>query len=83
MLAEPVPLQIRNAPTSRMEELHYGEGYVYAHDTREKVAAMQCLPDSLKGRRYYIPSDRGKESETKKKLERIRAWKKEQEENGA
>ena len=48
MLAEPVPLQIRNAPTSLMEELHYGEGYVYAHDTREKVAAMQCLPDSLK-----------------------------------
>lgn len=83
MLAEPVPLQIRNAPTSLMEELHYGEGYVYAHDTMEKVAAMQCLPDSLKGRRYYIPSDQGKESETKKKLERIRAWKKEQEENGA
>lgn len=78
MLAEPVPLQIRNAPTSLMEELHYGEGYVYAHNTREKVAAMQCLPDSLKDRRYYIPTDQGKEAETKEKLEHILAWKKEQ-----
>ena len=80
MLAEPVPLQIRNAPTSLMEELHYGEGYVYAHSTREKVAAMQCLPDSLREKRYYLPSDQGKEAQTKEKLERIRAWKKEQEE---
>ena len=78
MLAEPVPLQILNAPTSLMEELHYGEGYVYAHNTREKVAAMQCLPDSLKDRRYYIPTDQGKEAETKEKLEHILAWKKEQ-----
>ena len=78
MLAEPVPLQIRNAPTSLMEELHYGEGYVYAHNTREKVAAMQCLPDSLKDRRYYIPTDQGKEAEAKEKLEHILAWKKEQ-----
>ena len=78
MLAQPVPLQIRNAPTSLMEELHYGEGYVYAHSTREKVAAMQCLPDALKGKRYYFPSEQGKEAETKKKLEKILAWKAEQ-----
>ena len=78
MLAEPVPLQIRNAPTGLMEELHYGEGYVYAHNTREKVAAMQCLPDSLKDRRYYIPTDQGKEAKAKEKLEHILAWKKEQ-----
>ena len=78
MLAQPVPLQIRNAPTSLMEELHYGEGYAYAHSTREKVAAMQCLPDALKGKRYYFPSEQGKEAETKKKLEKILAWKAEQ-----
>ena len=63
-----------------MEDLHYAEGYVYAHSTREKVAAMQCLPDSLREKRYYLPSDQGKEAQTKEKLERIRAWKKEQEE---
>ena len=50
MLAEPVPLNIRNAPTGLMKELHYGEGYVYAHDTKAKMARMQCLPDSLTGR---------------------------------
>ena len=79
MLAEPVPLQIRNAPTSLMEDLHYGEGYVYAHSTPEKVAAMQCLPDSLKGRRYYLPTDEGEEKKVKEKLERILNWKREQE----
>ena len=77
MLAEPVPLQIRNAPTSLMEELHYGEGYVYAHNTPEKVAAMQCLPDSLRGRRYYLPTDQGEEKKVKEKLEKILDWKRE------
>ena len=77
MLAEPVPLQIRNAPTSLMEELHYGEGYVYAHNTPEKFAAMQCLPDSLRGRRYYLPTDQGEEKKVKEKLEKILDWKRE------
>ena len=79
MLAEPVPLQIRNAPTRLMEELHYGEGYIYAHNTEEKVTAMRCLPDYLKDKRYYIPTGEGKEAEVKEKLDRILKWKREQE----
>ena len=78
MLAEPVPLQIRNAPTRLMEELHYGDGYVYAHNTEEKVAAMQCLPDSLKDKRYYFPTEQGAEAGVKEKLEKILRWKKEE-----
>ena len=75
MLAEPVPLNIRNAPTNLMKQLHYGEGYVYAHDTKEKMARMQCLPDSLLGRTYYRPNEAGEERQTKKRLEEIRRWK--------
>ena len=75
MLAEPVPLNIRNAPTNLMKQLHYGEGYVYAHDTKEKMARMQCLPDSLLGRTYYRPNEAGEEEHTKKRLEEIRRWK--------
>jgi len=58
---EPVPLQIRNAPTRLMEDLGYGKGYQYAHDLREKVADMECLPPALKGRQYYHPTDSGME----------------------
>ena len=75
MLAEPVPLTIRNAPTSLMADLHYGEGYVYAHDTKEKVARMQCLPDSLAGREYYHPTSEGEEEKAREKLWRVKAWK--------
>ena len=75
MLAEPVPLNIRNAPTNLMKQLHYGEGYVYAHDTKEKMARMQCLPDSLLGRTYYRPNEAGEEEHTKKRLDEIRRWK--------
>ena len=75
MLAEPVPLTIRNAPTSLMADLHYGEGYVYAHDTKEKVAQMQCLPDSLAGREYYHPTSEGEEEKAREKLRRVKAWK--------
>lgn len=60
-MAETVPLNIRNAPTKLMEELHYGEGYVYAHDTGEKMARMQCLPDALADRQYYHPDGQGEE----------------------
>lgn len=75
MLAEPVPLVIRNAPTKLMETMHYGEGYVYAHDTEEKVARMQCLPDGVKDRVYYRPGTEGAEGAVKEKLERIKRWK--------
>ena len=73
-LAEPVPLNIRNAPTSLMEELHYGEGYTYAHDTEEKIARMTCLPERLEGRRYYLPTEEGTEKVWKERLERSRAF---------
>ena len=75
MLAEPVPLNIRNAPTSLMADLHYGEGYVYAHDTEEKMARMQCLPDSLAGKEYYHPTAEGAEDAAREKLARVKAWK--------
>lgn len=74
-MGETVPLNIRNAPTSLMEQLHYGEGYVYAHDTAEKVARMQCLPDALLNREYYHPDGQGKEPEVKQRLEEIKRWK--------
>ena len=77
MLAEPVPLQIRNAPTRLMKELHYSEGYEYAHDADEKVTAMQCLPDSLLGKRYYQPTDQGSEKRYRERLEQIERWKRE------
>lgn len=73
-LAEPVPLVIRNAPTQLMDELHYGEGYVYAHDTQEKMARMTCLPESLKDRRYYLPTEEGAEGIFKERLEKSRAF---------
>lgn len=75
-LAEPVPLIIRNAPTGLMRDLHYGEGYQYAHETEDRIAAMQCLPDSLKDRVYYRPTEEGREKETKAKLEEVKAWRK-------
>ena len=75
-LAEPVPLVIRNAPTKLMQELEYGKGYQYAHDTEEKLTAMQCLPDSLAGREYYRPTDQGLEGRYKERLKEIKAWKK-------
>ena len=73
-LAEPVPLVIRNAPTGLMKDLHYGEGYQYAHQTEDKIAAMQCMPDSLKDRRYYVPTEEGNEKAAKKRLEEVKAW---------
>lgn len=78
MLDEPVPMNIRNAPTSLMEELGYGKGYVYAHDTKEKVAAMQCLPDSLKDKEYYKPGTQGLEAKYGERLKAIKDWKKSQ-----
>ena len=81
MLAEPVPLHIRNAPTKLMKDLHYGEGYQYAHDYEERLTAMQCLPDSLLGRKYYRPTKQGKEARVKERLEQIEKWKQEHRQN--
>ena len=75
MLAEPVPLVIRNAPTRLMKELDYGKGYQYAHDTQEKLTNMQCLPDSLLGKEYYFPTAEGIEAKIKTRLDEIKAWK--------
>lgn len=72
--AEPVPLQICNAPTDLMKEMDYGKGYIYAHDTEEKIARMQCLPDALAERRYYRPGEQGQEKQVKEKIEKILAW---------
>ena len=76
MLAEPVPLQIRNAPTRLMQELGYGTGYQYAHDAEEKLTNMQCLPDSLLGREYYRPTGQGSEAKIRQLMERIAEWRK-------
>ena len=75
MLAEPVPLVIRNAPTKLMKELDYGKGYQYAHDAKDKLTDMQCLPDSLLGTEYYFPSEDGMEYKFKDGLNEIKKWK--------
>ncbi|MCZ6624868.1 MAG: replication-associated recombination protein A [Deltaproteobacteria bacterium] len=67
----PVPLHLRNAPTPLMEELGYGKGYRYAHNFPDHVVDQQHLPEELKGKRYYSPSDSGYEKTIK---ERIKSW---------
>ena len=71
-LAEPVPKVIRNGVTKLMRELDYGKGYQYAHDTEDKITDMQCLPDSLLGREYYIPTEQGAEIKFKERLRKIK-----------
>ena len=75
-LAEPVPLHLCNAPTQLMKDLHYAEGYQYAHDTEEKLTHMECMPDSLRGRKYYRPAGQGAEAGLRQRLAEIEAWKK-------
>jgi putative ATPase len=70
--AEPVPLHIRNAVTKLMKQVGYGKGYAYAHDLDSKVADMDCLPDNLRGRRYYHPTAEGKEKTFAQRLEELR-----------
>jgi putative ATPase len=70
-VAEPVPLHLRNAPTRLMKELDYGKGYQYAHDLEGKVADMECLPASLRGRRYYLPTAEGRERQLGQRMEEI------------
>lgn len=74
-LAEPVPLVIRNAPTRLMKDLGYGKGYKFAHDFEDKVADMQCLPDSLKDRVYYTPGQEGLEPRFASRIDEIKALK--------
>ena len=76
-LSEPVPLVIRNAPTSLMKDIGYGNGYQYAHDAADRLTNMQCLPDSLLGREYYRPTEQGVEGRFKARLAEIRRWKEE------
>ena len=71
--AEPVPLHLRNAPTGLMKNLGYGKDYQYAHDLEDKVADMQCLPDNLRDRRYYHPTNEGIEKRIRQRLSEIRA----------
>jgi putative ATPase len=73
---EPPPLHIRNAPTNLMKELGYGKGYQYAHDLKDKVADMDCLPESLRDRQYYHPTDQGMERRIQEILVEIRKRKK-------
>jgi putative ATPase len=69
---EPVPLHLRNAPTKLMEQLGYAKGYRYAHDEEGKVANMDCLPDALRGRVYYQPTQEGREKQLAARMEEIR-----------
>jgi putative ATPase len=70
-VAEPVPLHLRNAPTKLMKELDYGKGYQYAHDVEGRVADMECLPPSLAKRRYYHPTDQGREKLLAQRMDEI------------
>ena len=75
-IAEPVPLQIRNAPTKFMQNLNYGKGYKYAHDYEDKLTTMECMPPTLLGKTYYQPTTQGNEIKFKQRLEQIKEWKK-------
>jgi putative ATPase len=71
-IAEPVPMQLRNAPTKSMKAWGYGEGYQHAHNVENAIPDMECLPPSLAGRQYYFPTDRGMEKRIGERLAEIR-----------
>jgi putative ATPase len=71
-MAEPVPMQLRNAPMKAMKQWGYGAGYEHAHKFEEAITGMECLPASLAGRRYYEPSERGMEKRIGERLEEVR-----------
>jgi len=71
-IAEPVPLHLRNAPTSAMKQWGYGKGYRHAHEFEDAITGMECLPPSLAGRRFYAPTERGAERRIAERLEEIR-----------
>jgi putative ATPase len=74
-IAEPVPMNLRNAPTRDMKAWGYGAGYQHAHKFEDAVPDMECLPPSLAGRQYYFPTDRGLEKRIAERLEEIRKLK--------
>jgi len=78
-LAEPVPLHLRNPVTGLMAHQGYGKGYQYAHHAADLLTDMQCLPDNLKDRRYYRPTEQGFEKKLKEKMALIAEWRKKQE----
>jgi putative ATPase len=81
--ADAVPLHLRNAPTGLMKGLGYGQGYQYAHDVEGKVANMQCLPDNLRDRVYYRPTNEGIEKRIRERLEEIRSARSQTSKNSA
>lgn len=70
----PVPLQIRNAPTKLMRDLHYGEDYQYAQGSPDKLTNMKTMPPELEGQEFYSPSNQGNEIRFQKRLAQIKAW---------
>jgi putative ATPase len=77
-IAEPVPMNLRNAPTRDMKAWGYGAGYQHAHQFEDAIPDMECLPPSLAGRQYYFPTDRGFEKRIAERLEEIRKLKRRQ-----
>jgi putative ATPase len=77
--AEPVPMQLRNAPTKAMKEWGYGAGYQHAHQFEDALNTMDCLPEHLHGTVFYQPTDRGIEQRIAQRLEEIRARRRKQE----
>lgn len=71
---DPVPLQIRNAPTKLMKDLGYGEGYELAHNAKDKLTTMKTMPPSVDGHEYYLPTSEGHEKRFKERLNQIKAW---------
>jgi putative ATPase len=80
--ADPVPLHIRNAPTRLMKDLGYGKGYQYAHDAPEARVDQDDLPEALRGREYYRPTDRGLEADLGRRLAEWRRWRAERRRQG-
>ena len=74
--AEPVPMQLRNAPTKPMKEWGYGADYQHAHAFEDAMNTMECLPDNLRGTEFYHPTDRGIEQRIAQRLAEIRARRK-------
>jgi putative ATPase len=70
--AEPVPMQLRNAPTRPMKEWGYGEGYQHAHNFEDAMNTMECLPENLRGTVFYEPGERGMEQRIAERLKEIR-----------
>jgi putative ATPase len=75
--AEPVPMQLRNAPTRLMKQFGYGAGYQHAHQFEDAINTMECLPESLRGRKFYEPTDRGVEQRIAQRMEELRKKKSE------